>query len=194
MWYEWITQNRPDADLIPSNIKSWVNIFGVIGNYSWAWIWMQKGYTIYGNIGLSFHTYPGWSGIVLYGWNLYSIYSRADVGNNYPNITIIKLNVSGNSVSVFQTSMSLVFPWWFSPNPLAKLLDWNKIYFVWTANWHYSTTYFDLISQTFTNLGDVNHTTWTTYNDTETIWWVIYTPYETGSWLNAPYMIWVALS
>ena len=36
MGYEWLITNNWDADLIPSNIKSWVAIFGVTGNF-WGW-------------------------------------------------------------------------------------------------------------------------------------------------------------
>lgn len=36
MWYQWISSNYDDIDLIPSNIRQGVNIFGVDGNYEGA--------------------------------------------------------------------------------------------------------------------------------------------------------------
>lgn len=44
MWYEWITQNRPDTDLVSWNIKDWVNIFGVEWTFEWEWMWILNSF------------------------------------------------------------------------------------------------------------------------------------------------------
>ena len=39
MWYEWIASNYDDLDLTPSNIKDWVDIFGVEGTFEGSGNW-----------------------------------------------------------------------------------------------------------------------------------------------------------
>lgn len=75
---QWLTNNRPDEDLIPSNIRKWVNVFGVEGDFEWSsgtsipaeqslslWWWTYKYIRFWNLYIFTWASAPGWTDLAI---------------------------------------------------------------------------------------------------------------------------------
>ena len=202
--------NKIDNDLISSNIKNGVDIFGVVWNYNWwlsnilwwtwwllwqrglwAWAWMTS---------ISWDTIsPQWPHTLwtlVFGWNLYLIYainyssswtSSPDViinkfdGSNITNVANFK--VSGN----FPVLSSIIKLIW---TDVIRVYDWASL-----GGWTYSYNEYNIttnIATSWLNFWAITGTTinnwiiylWNTYTATSKQWRIAWESPYLQLWFN----------
>ena len=182
----WTAGNKQDANLISSNIKDWVTIFGVegsfegltsgwLGNFMWGYCvrWPDNSYKT-----TNIRAIELWDFIYLFCWG-WAWWNWASMLTSW---LFTKIN---------KTNWEVVLTWktwnfWGSssssdaaPSLLSSYIDWWIIYinysvvWWWTWNFHYKIdTTTDII--TFETW---HYTTGVLFSTTDvTIWWVKYTP------------------
>jgi len=200
MGYQWIVQNRPDTDLIPTNIKDWVYIFGVEWSLVW-WIWTL-------GVGKSINTY--WSILTMPQYMIALNYAAvlnwwltAFVAEwNYLCVWIWYTNTypTNHFATTFYridlTTWAISFIWTAISNSWSDTFA-SMEYDVWTWNlyWNYnlwSWWYNDYRYTVNIAAGTIswntvwhNHT-WVTPPASLNVGWVIFSviPLITGNWLR----------
>lgn len=175
MGYEWIASNYPDTDLVDTNIKDGVDIFGVEWTYTWWAIWAMwvkylmnsdnnywDGYWLPVIAVLQY-----WNDLISCAWSYWS-------GTYRIWIWYLPINVS--PLEILPTWTNALIQWnttdgwtWWAISLSSIYIDWDDIYFnTYNANVWNKHAVINRTTKTFTNNQSWHHTSWTL------IWLVTY--------------------
>jgi len=188
----WTVWNRNDADLIPANIKDWVDIFGTTGDFSW---WSVSEFNNIAGImsPLLMRILPSHSGNVDFDWTIHRWYEDAnniyiivahtsfndassdDVHNAYMQSFIVKIN-KATLVRTYYQSDPVSFPdiWYDSwPNvSFVVMNDAGTLHFRLVTSWsNWPTTYNYFSFDTSTDLFVYNGVGDDKWMQKVSIWW-----------------------
>lgn len=162
------TATANDTDLVAGNIKSWVDVLGVVGNYS-GWLINSNFKPAYYKGTSSVWAWPNntWSenwACLQYGWYLYVLWDMYTT--NSWAIWLMEIDLSTWIITEYVTT------YW---NPYAQnsafRLDGTDIYMNYNFSWSNYLVYakFDLLTRTWSVVG-WEHLTGSTPTNSETIW------------------------
>lgn len=165
-----------DTDLVAGNIKSWVEIFGVLGTYVWWWgvpagttgahyIWAVTIYPWVTNNPL----YASYLWSIQYWWNLFMFwYINTTFNNNLSNVTrMFKLDLTTGLITEYNDQTQMTSNNWYSLK-----YDWTVVYF--NSVDQNANLSFDLNGWTWRIYNAWQHAGWVVPTNSETIWLLTY--------------------